>query len=325
MTVNNGTTPPPPSTGFDNFISNLVNSAASQKLKLSSLCDDIDPIRDFTTACKFNPTNVTSLLGFSYSSLSLPTLSVPNISSGSTTSTTSNTTTGTGTGAGTIKTSLDDYLYLPTMKSMAFPDFTKSINALLLQKLEHLVTHNTQVLVIGAALGAAISAGVAIGLFSAWSVFSGFTGKPFGGLYRKTKSWLGHNGGDGSGSDSSTNIDRQDHNNPQHMNTVKIIQGHTISSTFANLSTVSAQDQCRQCLDAITASLGKQRLAWDSVLRISAHLKSDCDCDRNCDATVFREVLKEYPMEEGTAVVILYVQRLEEENACVQVEALVQK
>jgi len=76
--------------------------------------------------------------------------------------------------------------------------------------------------------------------------------------------------------------------------------------------------QCRECLDSITATLGKHMLTWNSVGRISAHVVLN-----KCSGTTFRSVLTEYPiLKEEVIITVYFVQRLENLDDWVQVEAL---
>jgi len=73
----------------------------------------------------------------------------------------------------TKTSSIIDEYYLSFIPKIELPDmnvWTKHINSVISQKLDNLIIQNTQVLAVGAALGAAISAGVAIGCFSFASV-----------------------------------------------------------------------------------------------------------------------------------------------------------
>ena len=299
---------------------------------------------------------------------------------------------GAATGAGDlqsrIKLSLNDLnmnmhtVQLPRI-GFEFPDF----NALIVKHLDELVTHNTQVLVIGASLGAAIAFGVAMALFSALSLVGGNgtrNGRERGNEYghghghgngasagapvpvwwrtinTTVKRWLRPNmefdvddnnneveidirNGDVHRSDENSS-DRKDKSIPPRL---QIMQGKPKSriiidtNTHAEIPTRSSEqskpksisasprDQCIECLDAITISLAKHKLTWDQILRISVYLALNADdssCQyTSCDASTFRQVLKEYPWNaDRTVVSILYVQRLEDETACVEVEALVQ-
>eukprot|EP00554_Chaetoceros_debilis_P011027 CAMPEP_0194112036 /NCGR_PEP_ID=MMETSP0150-20130528/10883_1 /TAXON_ID=122233 /ORGANISM="Chaetoceros debilis, Strain MM31A-1" /LENGTH=373 /DNA_ID=CAMNT_0038801607 /DNA_START=253 /DNA_END=1374 /DNA_ORIENTATION=+ len=293
----------------------------------------------------------------------------------------------TGTGVGSIagagdriRISLEDVLKVPrTVKvpRMEFPeitlDFTKSINDMIVRKIDDLITHNTHMLMIGASLGAAVSAGVIVGIgmvsinTSSTSSSSSWT---MGGFFSKIKSCLRPTffpGGyrcrySDSGKDSlreeldsddeqlhseedETSGDVYKENGGYHHHgsqgpqpILSIIQAKPLSTEQTKIP--PAEDQCRECLDLITVSLGKRRLLWDDVLKITAFLVIG-----QCEAAVFREILKEYPIcidenENGSnekssksvslderrvcSISVLYVQRLEDEAASVQIEALVQ-
>ena len=237
--------------------------------------------------------------------------------------------------------SMMNILQVPKME---FPHF--DFHELIVEKLDNLISHNAQVLLIGASLGAAISAGVAIGLFSAVSIMSSYSYSSASGsgtlwwrrISRRTKRWFhpmafsrdenaNVNGGDSKENISDGSIhsgrDEKERNLSRRF---RIIQGNISSNSTSNNAELpkqsmssSAKEQCQQCLDAVTISLAKQRIHWNQILRISVYLVSE-----RCEAKTFRSVLRDYPLDVDTAVSILYVQRLEEDHACVQVEALVQ-
>mmetsp|Transcript_65405 Transcript_65405/g.77422 ORF Transcript_65405/g.77422 Transcript_65405/m.77422 type:complete len:319 (-) Transcript_65405:195-1151(-) len=80
---------------------------------------------------------------------------------------------------------------------------------------------------------------------------------------------------------------------------------------------VSSINQCRECLDSLGVLLGKHDLRWNDVRKLTVYLMVD-----QCNASVFRNVLREYPLPTKNVVTtVLYVQRLEDEYAVVQVEA----
>jgi hypothetical protein len=290
-------------------------------------------------------------------------------------------TAGTGAGAGAgagdrIRISLEDVLKVPRgvrVPRMEFPeitlDFTKSINDMIVRKIDDLITHNTHMLMIGASLGAAVSAGVIVGIgmvsisTASSSSSSSWT---MGGFFRKVKSIFftvgdRYRNSDGDKVSLRQEVDSDDeqlhseedetagdvykgnggyHNHgsqgPQPI--LSIIQAKPLLTE--QTKSTPAEDQCRECLDLVTVSLGKRRLLWDDVLKITAFLVIG-----QCEAAVFREILKEYPMcidenENGSnekslksisvderrvcSISVLYVQRLEDERASVQIEALVQ-
>mmetsp|Transcript_29067 Transcript_29067/g.84479 ORF Transcript_29067/g.84479 Transcript_29067/m.84479 type:complete len:369 (-) Transcript_29067:330-1436(-) len=101
-------------------------------------------------------------------------------------------------------------------------------------------------------------------------------------------------------------------------NKIYVIQGDVTSSPTATAAT-SAEDQCRQCLDALVCELGKKLMGLQHVRRLTAYLVTG-----SCDASIFRSILtKEYPISLGDLVLsVMFVQRLEDDIAFVQVEAL---
>lgn len=110
-----------------------------------------------------------------------------------------------------------------------------------------------------------------------------------------------------------------------------LIQGRVSnhSSSSSSSSNDSTEDnipnQCRECLDYIGVALGKQRLGWNHVCKVTAYLVTD-----RCDAQTFRTILSEYPIgnnnmtnqHKNTMITIVYVQRLEQEHAPLQVEVM---
>ena len=223
--------------------------------------------------------------------------------------------------ASKVKTSLEEYLNLsrivPTMK---FPDISQTINSLYSEKLDNLVSFNTQSLCFGAALGAAVSAGVAVGMISVASLMSslGYVPSWWNHMYRKMKEVLRPfvfpPGGDANAGGENS---KESKGSTQKL---RIIQGKPLSCSFSDEKFFAGAEQSRQCLDSITVSLSKQRLVWDNVLRISVHLVVG-----HCDAEEFRSILREYPINENICTVsVLYVQQLEDRRDCVQVEAMLQ-
>ena len=81
---------------------------------------------------------------------------------------------------------------------------------------------------------------------------------------------------------------------------------------------MTAIDQCRECLDCISAVLGKHTFMWQHVKRIHAFVVVD-----RCDGDTFRSVLSEYPINRHDIIVSIYfVPMLEQASACIQIEAL---
>ena len=222
------------------------------------------------------------------------------------------------------------------------------MNSRIVDKIEDLVRGNTQVLIMGAGLGAAICAGVGIGLFVAVQLFQSFSGSGIGIVSGGVTSDGDRNsvsnnavvGGGGRGDYQSPNwwnvtsrgIRRifrpilfgnsnsdASITNDNNTNALKIIKGCITTYPKTCIRTCEdPREQCRQCLDSITVALCKQRLSWDHVLRISIHLVGE-----KCDALVFRNVLEGYPVKDDMHVSIVFVQRLEDEHAFIEIEALV--
>jgi len=232
------------------------------------------------------------------------------------------------------------------MPKIEFPDLSKHLeemNARIVDKMEDLVRGNTQVLIVGAGLGAAICAGVGIGLFAAVQLFQSFSG---GGVPSNSNSVGVGVGVGGYQSPNWWNIlsrglrrlfrpilfsaapringnSNSDSISHVHANALKLIKGCITTPSCPPTCTCirtceDPWDQCRQCLDSITVALCKQQLSWDHVLRISIHLVGE-----KCDAQVFRKVLEGYPVKDEMLVSIAFVQRLEDEHAFVEIEALV--
>ena len=257
---------------------------------------------------------------------------------------------------------LGSIMNLPTLNVPKF-DLATSLDEIqnaMVDSLEHIVSHNIQVLLIGASLGAAISAGVAIGLFSAItfltspssssSSLSSSSGSSWWNQFRiskKVKGWFHRrqdtpvDSDESGGGDHVTNPGENNDGDDGNERVEKILsrQFQVIVGTPLPISVPApilkdtgdtsdttdkiddhAAEQCRQCLNSITISLAKQRMQWKQVLRITVHLASG-----RCDAGTFRSVLKEYPcLEKETVVSIVFVERLEDDHASVQIEALVQ-
>jgi hypothetical protein len=80
----------------------------------------------------------------------------------------------------------------------------------------------------------------------------------------------------------------------------------------------SSLEQCRQSLDSVSALLSKQDMAWRDVKRLTAYL-----CTDRCEGTTFRQALSEYPLTVSSSIVsLMFVQRLEQESAVVEIEVL---
>jgi enamine deaminase RidA (YjgF/YER057c/UK114 family) len=262
----------------------------------------------------------------------------------------------------TMDMGLGSIMNLPTLNVPKFdlPTSLDEIQNAMVDSLEHIVSHNVQVLLIGASLGAAISAGVAIGLFSAITYLtspsssSSSSGSSWWNQFRiskKVKGWFHRrqdtpvDSDESRGGDHVTNPGENNDGDDGKERVEKILSRHLkvivgtpipisapaptlkdIADTADTVDTTDnkigdhAAEQCRQCLNSITISLAKQRMQWKQVLRITVHLASD-----RCDAGTFRSVLEEYPcLEKETVVSIVFVERLEDDHASVQIEALVQ-
>jgi hypothetical protein len=68
----------------------------------------------------------------------------------------------------------------------------------------------------------------------------------------------------------------------------------------------------------VSALLSKQAMAWSHDKRVAVLLVTD-----RCDAGMFRNVLSEYPLDQSSSIVsCIYVQRLEQAHATVEIEVL---
>ena len=80
----------------------------------------------------------------------------------------------------------------------------------------------------------------------------------------------------------------------------------------------SSADQCRECLDTIGALLSERSLSWADIRKLTVYLVVD-----QCDVDTFCAVREEYPFPKDQAITtFLFVHRLEQEHAVVQLEAI---
>lgn len=183
---------------------------------------------------------------------------------------------------------------------------------------------------VGAAMGAAVATGISIGVL-AMSGMLRLTRDYVPLLYQwalqRTKSNssklnaiqydssvngrdAGMNGPPSSPPESQVSVIRK--GTPDEL---VILKGSAKHLSHSNLG------QCRECLDAVSASLSKQAMAWSHVKRVSVFLVAD-----RCDAGMFRNVLSEYPLDQSSSIVsCMYVQRLEQADAMVEIEVLAAK
>jgi enamine deaminase RidA (YjgF/YER057c/UK114 family) len=328
------------STGITNSSSTSSTGISTTKAFLSL----VDPLRNFA---KFEcgPSTATSKLLASFSRSASSAVHIPSSAS---TAPTSSSPPSQGKDNNS-KLSLDEYIsFLNIMPKIGFPDICKNLeemNAHIIDKMEDLVRGNLKVLIVGAGLGAAICAGVGIGLFMAVQMLQSM-GNPkaiksvrstdqdqdndntnrrshwWNFMNRSTQRLFRPLSFRGAGDVPRLNGVASTEGNHYH-DGLKIIKGCISSiSTCCKEPLCSSKDpqgQCQQCLDSITVALGKERLSWDRVLRINIHL-----VEEKCDAKVFRDTLKGYPVKDEMPVSIVYVQKLEDEHAFVEIEALVQ-
>jgi hypothetical protein len=256
-----------------------------------------------------------------------------NYATSSTASTaTTATTTGSSSTSGTFYKnlmagdSLDFSKYLPT---------DVKVSTSLSSRLEQLISEYLVAITVGAAVGAAVATGISIGVL-AMSGMLRLTRDYVPLLYQwtsqiirtkqsngsKPKAILGDSSADGgmNGGTPSSSFP------PPPESQVSVIRKGTpdqlvILKGSARHVSHSNLDQCRECLDAVSALLSKQAMAWSHVKRVSVFLVAD-----RCDAGMFRNVLSEYPLDQSSSIVsCVYVQRLEQAHAVVEIEVLAAK
>ena len=198
-------------------------------------------------------------------------------------------------------------------------------------KLEQLISEYLAAITVGAAMGAAVATGISVGvlamsgmlrltrdyvpLLCQWAfqrTKSNSSNKSNAIQYDSSANNGGMNGTVSSPPESQVSVIRK--GTPEQLVILKGCAKHHLSQS-------SCLDQCRECLDAVSALLSKQAMAWSHVKRVAVFLVAD-----RCDAGMFRNVLSEYPLDQSSCIVsCMYVQRLEQAHAMVEIEVLAAK
>ena len=198
-------------------------------------------------------------------------------------------------------------------------------------RLEQLMSEYLAAITVGAAMGAAVATGISVGilamsgmlrltrdyvpLLGRWAfqrTKSNSSNKPNAIQYDSSANNGGANGTLSSPPESQVSVIRK--GTPDQLVILKGCAKHHLSQS-------SCLDQCRECLDAVSVSLSKQSMAWSHVKRVAVFLVTD-----RCDAGMFRNVLSEYPLDQSSCIVsCMYVQRLEQAHAMVEIEVLAAK
>jgi len=206
---------------------------------------------------------------------------------------------------------------------------------------------------VGAMLGAAVAAGVGVGIVAASGCVSGlnyyipsFWNKALKNLgFRKV---IKASGDDSPQISDSVDVDSKHHQQQQqgvNLQSPGETEGGKLKSSFDTKIIylkqkhngdervaivkgevgpvrdyqIDSRDQCRQCLDSVTVILGKHMFSWPNVRNMNVYLVTG-----SCSAKVFKSVLSDYPLSPETTIVsILYVQSVENEASCIQIEATV--
>jgi hypothetical protein len=192
-------------------------------------------------------------------------------------------------------------------------------------RLEQLISEYLAAITVGAAMGAAVATGISIGVLAMsgmlrltrdyvpllyqWALqrTKSNSSKPNAAIQYDSSANGGMNVTPSSPPESQVSVIRK--GTPDQL---VILKGCAKHLSHSNL------DQCRECLDAVSALLSKQAMAWSHVKRVAVFLVAD-----RCDAGMFRNVLSEYPLDQSSSIVsCMYVQRLEQTHAMVEIEVL---
>lgn len=213
---------------------------------------------------------------------------------------------------------LDEYLSLPRVK---LDDYGKSINQMISQKIEDILKNNIQVLLIGASIGAAVTAGVALGLLCVGSIIHSSIPSLWGNMTHRFKGSVMFSKKDATNYSSEANeqnsVHTVDHDDTTSKGrghgTFTIIQGKPISEEFTSLTTT--EDQCRQCLDSIISKMDSLKLTWKDVIKMNVMIVSG-----KCKASTIRNILNEFLPGSIPALSIAYVVQLENEASSIEME-----
>jgi enamine deaminase RidA (YjgF/YER057c/UK114 family) len=231
---------------------------------------------------------------------------------------------------------VEDISFLPKVNILDFEiaqKTLKEVNEMLAGNINTFLKGNVPVLLVGACLGAAISAGVAMGIFGMLQYLSTSYDisvhnkssinkskqKP---LLRRIHSSIKNVlrpfffKNESHYYSSQQNYEAAKDTSHAKQSKIKVMKVQP-SQVLSN----SNEKQVRECFDAITLNLGKQLLTWNHVYRITLyHISQNGGLERD---SAFQKILKEYPVRKDLVTTIVQVSKLENENINVEIEAIV--
>ena len=200
-----------------------------------------------------------------------------------------------------------------------------------MEKLDAYFVQNAQVLlfgsVCGVAIGAAVTTGLGLGILSAKNVPL-WCGNLFASVKKYMKSMVStdskiedsEKAGEGRDVRSvSSSIERNNNSvilkDSTKESKIILIQGFPFTNHQRNEALFDPEQQCDNSLNMINLALGKNSMIWSDVARLTVYL-----VEGKCDADLFRSRLREFPF--SGMISLIFVHRLEDEAAVVQLEAL---
>ena len=216
---------------------------------------------------------------------------------------------------------------LESLGKFQFPDISRD----LMEKLDAYFVQNAQVLlfgsVCGVAIGAAVTTGLGLGILSAKTVPL-WCGNLFTSVKKYIKSVIS---ADSKIEDSEKAVEGRDVSTTSSLierktstiilkestkeSKIILIQGLPFMNHQRNEIISDPEHQCDDSLNMINLALGKNSMTWSNVARLSVYL-----VEGKCNPGLFRARLKEFPFSGMLS--IIFVHRLEDETAVVQLEAL---
>lgn len=228
---------------------------------------------------------------------------------------------------------IEDVSFLPKINILDFEIAQKTlqeVNEVLAGNINTFLRGNVPILLVGACLGAAISAGVAMGMFGMLQYLSTSFDSSVHDQSSKQKSLLRRM------HSSIKNVLRPfffkneiQHHYLQKHDEVAKDTSNTIQSKIKVMkvqprqihSNSNEEEEVRDCFDAITLNLGKQLLTWNHVYRITLyHTSQNSAIGKDL---AYQKLLKEYPVRKDLVTTIVQVSKLEKENINVEIEAIV--
>ena len=230
---------------------------------------------------------------------------------------------------------IEDVSFLPKINILDFEIAQKTlqeVNEVLAGNINTFLRGNVPVLLVGACLGAAISAGVAMGMFGMLQYLStsfdisvhnqSSINKPkqkpllrriHSSIKNVLRPFFVNNENQYYSSQLNVEAAKGTSNTIQSKIKVMKVQPSQVPS--------NSEKQVRECFDAITLNLGKQLLTWNHVYRITLyHISQNGGLGRD---SAFQALLKEYPVRKDLVTTIVQVSKLENENINVEIEAIV--